>query len=275
MLPNFFIIGGIKCASTSLHAYVSHHPDIAMSSPKELHYFESPDWRDRREWYESHFTTPAPIRGESTTHYSWYPHKPGVPKRIHSVVPDAKFVYLVRDPVDRILAHWVWNYTNGDREDWAEWMTTVEDPSNKLVAASRYALQVEQYLEYFPMSSMLVLDYRGLRDQRRETLREVFEFLGVDPNFETEAWDEQHNVRRERTLTPFGKKVWYRLGPRTERLPAMVAKPITAAVQATMSTDVISPPVSDEDREILADVLRPDAERLRELTGKPFAGWSV
>ena len=50
------------------------------------------------------------MRGEASPNYTAYPQHVGVPERMHSVVPDAKLLYMVRDPIDRIAAHWVHNY---------------------------------------------------------------------------------------------------------------------------------------------------------------------
>ena len=275
MLPNLFIIGGIKCASTSLHEYLAHHPQIAMSEPKELHHFDRDDWAQRMDSYGSHFVSDKPVRGESTAHYSWYPHRSGVPERIHSVVPDARFIYIVRDPVDRIVAHWIWCYTNGNRTTWNEWMATAEDPANALVCASRYALQLDQYLEFFPRESILVLDQADLKHRRIETLSEAFRFLGVDETFRTPAWDVEHNSRRERALTPLGWKIWRRFEPDFERMPAAVGQTVHRTLQRVLATDVVRPEVAPETRARLEEILRPDVERLREMTGRSFSTWSI
>lgn len=102
MLPNLVVIGGMKCGTSSLHYYLSLHPQISMSEPKELSFFAE-NWPRGRDWYEAHFPEDLPIRGESSPNYMKHPAFPGVPERMVSLVPDAKLVYLVRDPIARIV----------------------------------------------------------------------------------------------------------------------------------------------------------------------------
>ena len=107
MLPNLIVIGAAKCGTTSLHEYLDLHPEVAMSREKELDFFvEEKHWGRGVEWYAAQFED-APVRGESSPSYTAYPRYRGVPERIRRVVPDAKLVYLVRDPVERIVSHFV------------------------------------------------------------------------------------------------------------------------------------------------------------------------
>ena len=103
MLPNVLVVGAAKCGTTSLHEYLDRHPEIAMAREKELDFFvEQKNWSRGVDWYERQFAA-APVRGESSPSYTAYPRYRGVPERIRRIVPDAKLVYLVRDPVERAL----------------------------------------------------------------------------------------------------------------------------------------------------------------------------
>lgn len=113
MLPNLIVIGAHKCATTSLHYYLGLHPQISMSREKELNFFiKERNWYKGIEWYKSNFTTKAMIYGESSPNYTNYPFFMGVPERMCSVVPEAKLIYIVRDPIDRVISHYVHNYAN-------------------------------------------------------------------------------------------------------------------------------------------------------------------
>ena len=82
-----------------------------MSRQKELNFFiEERNWPRGADWYAGHFDAEAKVRGEASPNYSAFPQHQGVPERMHSVVPDAKLIYMVRDPLERIAAHWVHNY---------------------------------------------------------------------------------------------------------------------------------------------------------------------
>src|ERR671923_1441551 len=154
VLPNLIVIGAAKCGTTSLHEYLDAHPEVAMSREKELDFFvEEKSWGRGVEWYERQFAD-APVRGESSPSYTAYPRYRGVPERIRTVVPDAKLVYLVRDPIERIVSHFRHRQVvrPGALED------AFADPYRRegLVAPSRYWLQLERYLEHFPPEQILV-----------------------------------------------------------------------------------------------------------------------
>src|SRR5438309_2284856 len=140
MLPNLIVIGAARCGTTSLHKYLAAHPEIAMSREKELSFFvEEKNWSRGLGWYAAQFGAQAPVRGESSPAYSAFPLYRGVPERMARTVPDAKLVYLVRDPIARIASHYThrsasWPDT-GALEAW------LADPARRdwFVAPSRYA----------------------------------------------------------------------------------------------------------------------------------------
>lgn len=103
MRPNLVVIGAAKCGTTSLHEYLNAHPQIAMSREKELDFFVAEkNWSRGLDWYEAQFED-APIRGESSVSYAAFPEYQGVPERIVRALPDARVIYLVRDPVERVV----------------------------------------------------------------------------------------------------------------------------------------------------------------------------
>src|SRR4051794_4150382 len=107
-MPNLIIIGGLKCGTTSIHHYLGLHPDVQMSKPKELNFFvEEPNWDLGLHWYTARFADRHPVRGESSPHYTNLPRFSGVAERIQRHCPDTKLLYMVRDPIKRILSHWV------------------------------------------------------------------------------------------------------------------------------------------------------------------------
>ena len=283
MLPNLIIIGASKCGTTSLHAYLDQHPEIAMARPndhygrKEMRYFWRSDWRERRAWYESHFDAGSPIRGEATPAYTHYPQVRGVPSRIKELVPEAKLIYLVRDPIERVLAHWVQKRADGDTRSLEEWLKPGDLRDNALVCPSLYASQLERYLELFSSSQILTLDQRDLRVDRRATLHRVFDFLGVDDSFSAPAFDLELNTSSDKqALTGHGKVLWQRaLLPVGRRLPLSLRGAIRAPARRLLSRQVATPSLSVELRDRLRRLLHPEAERLRVLTGLELDRWCV
>ena len=82
------------------------------------------------------------------------------------MIPETKLIYLVRDPIERIVAHWAQTREDGDRTSLEEALADYERPDHPLVCASKYATQIEQYLDYFSPDQLLVLDMDELRANR-------------------------------------------------------------------------------------------------------------
>jgi hypothetical protein len=247
MLPNTLIIGAAKCGTSALHFYLSQHPETSMSSPKELMYWHREDWRERRDWYASKFED-ARVRCEASPQYTWYPHRPikgpGTPERIHSVIPDVRLIYLVRDPIERLISAWIQHYANGNRRTINEWLSDYERPGNILVSPSRYATQMEQYLEFFSPDQILVIDQHEMMSSRRETLRGVFTFLGIDPDFFSPALEQNRNSRSEKyALSRVGMPLWNRvLGPAVRRLPERAQNPVRRRMIRALSHTIRESP---------------------------------
>jgi hypothetical protein len=266
-LPTFLIIGAAKAGTTSLHEYLAEHREIVMSSEKEPMCFAPNDWLTRMPEYRELFTRAAPVRGESSTAYSAWPWVPDVPDRVRSVVPDAKIIYLVRDPVERMLSHYAQNvWDDFDVRPFDELMDDLEDEMNMPVWCSRYATQYERWAERFGPERVLVLDGRELETRTAETLKQVLAFLEVDAGFTSPRWAERHNTARQhRRPTPLGK----RLGPRSRHLERV------PRVRSLVSRPVPKPKLSAEQRARVVEIFGPEAARLRELTGLKLDHWSV
>jgi hypothetical protein len=283
MLPNVIIIGAAKSGTTSLHGYLNAHPEVHMAVPngsrvKELRYFWRDDWQERRDWYESHFETDLPVRGEATPAYSAYAYHPGVPARMHALVPEAKLIYMVRDPIERIVSHWVQRREDSDATPFERYVAQHERPENAIVCPSRYWTQIEQYLPYYDPSQILIIDQHDLRTRRRETLREVFEFVGVDPSFDSSEFDVERNARETKHgLRPFALRLWQPvLWPTSRAVPRRVRDLIREPANRILTGPVRQRLVlTGEMRERLAQHLRPEVEALREFTGRPFESWSL
>ncbi|MGH2924834.1 MAG: sulfotransferase family protein [Solirubrobacterales bacterium] len=273
-LPNLIVIGAQKCGTSGLHYYLSLHPETSMSKPKELNFFIAERSFPRGlDWYRAHFDARATVRGEASPNYTAYPQHVGVPERMHSVVPDAKLLYMVRDPIDRIAAHWIHNYAK--RREKGDLRTTLMHPNTSYLARSLYYTQLQQFLRVYPLERILLVEQEELRTNRIETLRRVFEFIGVDPGFSHARFsDERHKTSRKTRATPLAMRL-ERIGetPRGRAIPPTFWRAVGGLFPFRRTIEV------PEVREALPDEalrsLREDAERLRELTGREFATWSI
>jgi Sulfotransferase family len=238
-----------------------------MSTNKEPMCFARPRWEDRVAGYRALFERHAPVRGESSTAYSSFPWAPETADRVKATVADARIIYLVRDPVPRTLSHYAQNVW--DEREWASFdilMTDLEHPMNMPVWCSRYATQLERWIDRFGGDQVLVIDHRELMEERRAILQRVFEFLGVDPEFISPDWDAEYNVGEEHRVPTHAASRLGRLGAAAMRAPAL---------RHRLTRPVAKPTLTDDQRARLCEFLAPEVARLRELTGMAFADWSI
>lgn len=188
-LPDFLIIGAAKCGTTSLCDDLVRHPGIFMAEPKEPEYF----CRDEKyalgpEWYAALFSDARrdQLVGEGSTHYTDFPAMPHSAERIAEALPQAKLVYMVRDPVKRAYSGWLQKLKNqhnfgGDLDVPGCFSEAIRSYA-PLVDAGDYKLQIEQYLKHFDRGSIHVIvldDY--MSDRAAEVVR-LASFLGIDPS---------------------------------------------------------------------------------------------
>jgi hypothetical protein len=290
--PTFFIIGAMKGGTTSLHGYLGEHPQIQMTAIKETNFFAGPP-RDNPYMageervaglaeYEALFDPAAEVRGEASPSYTMYPRRPGVPERIREVVPEAKFVYVVRDPLDRLVSHYLHSLSfDGEERSLREALGDYSDPECPFTCPGFYAVQMERYLDRFPAERVLVVDQADLLDRRRETLREIFAFLGVDPEFVSPRFEEErntgHDLRGYSDSLVALKRLRSRVSPVWLALPEGARANIRGFARRTLAPPLERPEEALDPvlREELVELYAPDTARLRELTGMALPSWSV
>jgi hypothetical protein len=283
VLPNLIIIGGMKCGTTSLHYYLGLHPEISMSRQKEVNFFiREANWDRGIGWYESHFTGEAKVYGESSPQYTNYPFYGGVPERMASVVPQAKLIYMVRDPVERIVSHYVHNRADGrERRPISE---VVGDPNGSYLRRSKYYMQLSQYLNCFPERNIMVVTQEELHARRAETLRSLFQFLEVDATFHSEAFSRMRNTAADKHRKSSLGEFVARAGASKIAgvLPEVLVRKTSYILFSSklrrfspLSEKVEKPVLDEYLREKLCEQLREDADRLRAFTGRRFEDWCV
>jgi Sulfotransferase domain len=273
-LPNLIIIGAQKCGTTSMHSYLHRHRQIAMSRRKELDFFiEKRNWSKGVDWYASQFPEGSVIRGESSPNYTWARQFPGVPARMHSVVPRARLLFMVRDPVDRLISHWVHNYSHGrEKRPLAEAAL-----DRRYLERSMYWSQVSAFLEFYPRSQLMVVTMDELHRQCRATMMKVFDFLEVERDFRSPMIAIRRNrSSRKRRKNRVGDWIaTTQLARRIDSLPDRWRSPLRNALYYPFSRRFDRPALGEADRRELAERLRDDATRFREFAGRDFAEWSV
>lgn len=176
--PDFVIIGAMKCATSTLHNQLAAQGGIYMSTPKEPNFFSDEDVFARGvEWYESLFASAPPkaIRGESSTHYSKRDEHPWACERLQRRRPDARLVYVMRNPLDRLFSHYQHGWTEGwIRSDIDQ--AILENP--KLVLQGCYAWQIEPYLRRFGPDRILPVFFERLTRFPEEELERIARHIG-------------------------------------------------------------------------------------------------
>jgi hypothetical protein len=199
-LPDFLVIGAQKAGTTALYAYLRWHPGITGPSWKEVSFFDRHWWRGEA-WYRGQFPLRAGERlvGEASPSYLFHPLAPG---RARSLVPDAKLVALLRDPVDRAYSQYQHEVALGreplsfedalaaeDDRLAGEVERLTEDPrafsrawwDHTYAARGRYAEQLERWLAVFPREQLLVVPTEELGERPAEIYASILAFLGAEP----------------------------------------------------------------------------------------------
>ncbi len=295
-LPNLLVIGANRCGTTSLHEYLSAHPQVAMSRTKELRYFaDRPDlgsgpppvdpierdlvgswrgtWQRGVEWYRSQFDPSAPIRGESSPIYTnpWFGY---CAERVAEVVPDAKLIFCVRDPVERAISQYRHAQAMGRDPRPADAALL----ANSLYAQeSRYTGRLQPYLARFPEERIYVLEREDLESRRGETLEGVWRFLGVDADFWSSDFERLWNVSARQSGTSWGAINRLRRLPGWERVASLPPRRSLWLVERMAGSRRVGsrPAPTPAVRERLGAAVADDAARFRALTGRPFRSWSV
>jgi hypothetical protein len=279
--PNLFIIGAMKSGTTSLHEFLDTHPQIAMSREKEPGYFvEELGLRKGEEWYLNLWPRDGECRylGESSTHYTKLPVFRGVPERLHRFNPDARLIYVMRNPFDRVVSHY-WHAVR-DIHHGGELRPLVkavqEDP--QYLAFSDYAMQLEPYFERFGRGAILTMTFEALIADPQREVDKVYRWLGLPPHPIGDRSAKAHNQKPKEMTGVAGagilnrieySKTWDRISP---HIPSWMKS--WARRRAYRPVDEQR---SREDiprlREIIAESQRRQIEHLTRLLGRDFPEW--
>lgn len=181
MKPNFLLIGAMKSATTSLFNALGRHPQFFVSNPKEPEFFCKDEIFARGwPWYESMFADAVGriAIGEASTSYTKQMLFPRTAERIATHLPDARLVYIVREPLERILSHWL--HLSAEVREMPPLSVALERWPH-IIDTSLYWTQISAYRRYYPDDRILVLFFEDLVERPAELLRRCYAFLGVDP----------------------------------------------------------------------------------------------
>lgn len=191
--PDFIIIGTQRGGTTSLYRYLTEHPRIGAAFRKEVHYFDR-YFEKGLDWYLAHFPERGefPIVGEASPFYLFHPEAAA---RIRAAALDAKFIALLRNPIDRAYSQYHMNVRKqSEAEPFAtavalesERLAESDDPAgiawrrHSYLRRGLYAEQLQRWFDHFPRDRFCILKSEDFYDDPARQLHEVQAFLGLEP----------------------------------------------------------------------------------------------
>lgn len=271
MVVNFMIIGAQKCGTTTLSEILRNHPSIVGCNVKEPHFFsETKNWRASLDEYHSLFKEVGnALYFEASTSYTFYPYRNlHIWDDIYEYNPDMKFIYLVRNPIDRIISGYVHAYEKGHTD--LPFQETLVRGSFQ-IDITRYYSQIYPYIKKFGAENLLLIDFDDFINNRNEVLSQISEFLSVDRDkFQIEkdvhlnksigGKDKKHHkydspsffLKGIRKLFP---GLWEKITDNSDRL--FDAKP----------------QMSHEQKMLISNLLRLEIKELQKLMNKDLSHW--
>lgn len=219
---------------------------------------------------------PDQLCGEASTGYTKLPVYQGVPERARQVLgPNLRIIYSVREPVARSLSHHLHLHLAGEAS--ADFEETLQHRS-ELIDFSRYAMQIDPWIETFGRQRIHIVQLERYADDRREGLRELCTFLGVEPQAELVQESKVFRAAKDKRRIPSWlagplQKVtsnhWYRYTLR----PLIPDNAITRLKKTLFKPPPQLPPPRPAVIDQIVDTVRDDAERLRQIMGRDEPLW--
>lgn len=277
-LPDAFIAGAQKAGTTALHRLIEAHPEVFVpAKPQEIHFFDlEENFRQGPAWLAAFF---AARRGEPVALQTspLYLFEPTVASRIAELVPRARLIFVLRDPVDRAYSHY-WHEVRYGWEDLPFEEALEREPERlsrgfaarrhfSYAARGRYATQLRRFLDHFPRAQLLAVRSEDLRADPAAVARRCAELLGVDAGGwagEERALSREVN-RAEVPRLPALQRLTRPLRPSFPRLAYLV--------DLLNLRRVAYPPMAPATRRRLREELRPEVEETARLTGLDLGGW--
>ena len=284
-LPDFLIIGAEKAGTTWLHAQLVSHPDIYMPKTKEIHYFNKWDSRlqlrdnytaQELNWYAEYFKTAEPDQkvGEVTPLYLC---DSKAPERIAHTLPQARFIAILRNPVDRAYSHY-WMARRREHEI-RPFDQVIAAQDAAIIGRGQYGAQIKHWHQSIDERALLILIYEEVFADPDAGLAKVATFLGVlQSGFEQGQDSRVHGARRFRN--PAAQNRAIRLARYLRETPGFLflgnllkSMGIYDAFRRMNEAEVDYPVMVPKDRKALQAFYAEDMATLEETTGLDLAHW--
>lgn len=203
-LPDFLIIGAMKCGTTTLAVQLANQDGLFMTTPKEPNFFSDEDvWARGESWYRSLFATAVSgdLKGEASTHYTKLPTHPHTLGRMATLLERPRLIYMIRNPVERAVSHYIHEWTQGQMGD---------DPiaafahHPEIVAYGQFGMQIAPYIEHFGAQSVFLTSLEQLKADGPGELERIGAFLGRPLVWRDDIGAQNVSANRSRKLPLHG-----------------------------------------------------------------------
>jgi hypothetical protein len=311
-LPDFIIVGAQKAGTTSLYKYLKMHPDVYMPEDKEPGFFVKafPD-TDRfsdlyrpvnnekvvpldalkdgcfsLDDYKKLFAnaTKRMVVGEASTPY--LPSK-NAAARIKELLPNAKIVVMLRDPIRRAYSAYTYNYSRGTEpaktfsEALSQELSGGRDKwlyGWRYLYAGRYSEHLSRYFEYFPLEQIKIVRFEDFKDNPQIVYQQVCDFLGLSSQVIHGAEPENVTTYHSNIFLRYARRIFTTDNKLKSVVKIWLPKRVRKA-WANKSLKFIDkggsrpPKLSDEDLNVLKKYYLPLNSELEKLTGLSFSKW--
>lgn len=256
------IIGAMKSGTTSLYEMLVQHPQICACTSKEPHYFCKP----RSYAYEDLWVFDQDVHSvclEASTSYTKYPSVQGLPERIKAYGIDPYFIYVVRNPVDRIESQYNFMRLNQGTK-------VVEVDDAELVAYSKYFAQLQLFRAVFPSQDrFLIIDFDDFRSNPVPAVNRCLAFLNLPSISDVQ-------VRRSNsTATSVGEVLIQRSGPLKNRIGRLIGATARRRLKQTLRqiTPTVARRLTEAERRHLMGLLKEDMDNFEASYGFDIGKW--
>jgi hypothetical protein len=293
MLPNFIGIGAPKAGTTWLARCLAEHPQVYMAPVKETSFFRYDDPAGRLPEYEAHFfgAEGCMALGEFTTSYLESERPPAA---IRTLLPNVRLLVSLRNPIEQVYSHY-WhlarqNFHTGTQTDTCTFEEAIDRYGEKMFTAAEYHRHLQRWFGFFDRSQVLVLLYDDLLTEPGRVLRELYAFLGVDPDFIAPSTHETGAAVR-RGVSPRSSRLGRLHSLVYDRLNRGVYRPLKGLLgmrRAARLKDLLRvrqgleavffrqgyPSMRRETRALLAERFKNEIRGIEEITGRDLSHWS-
>lgn len=178
-LPDFIIIGAMKCGTSTLQSQLSAQSGVFMTKQKEPNFFsDDAIYEKGLEWYQSLFTDAADddIKGEASTHYTKLPTYPDCLPRMATDLSAVKLIYMIRNPIERAISHYIHEWSMGVMSDDIEAAFKLYP---ELLSYGKYGAQIEPYIDTFGLDNIHLTSLEAIKADPQKCLSEIGGFLGA------------------------------------------------------------------------------------------------